>query len=149
MHDESSPTHEFAFEEHESLVALEAVHTELCSRRETFWAQREGFPLGYSAYVLAELLSDLTRFSGRLAHFSSAANQLKAAQHGALEQRLSEVRADLQRTISLIQEMHEDRVASERRALGIATKSDKGVLDTLGIVSRGLRHVLGMDKTGE
>ena len=149
MPNDASLDHEFAFEEAQSLASLEAAYGKFTSCHEAFWAQRGEFPLGYPAYVLAALLDDLAVFDHRFAQFTSAAQQLDAAKRPALRERLSEIQADAQRTTSLIREMHEGRLTSEREALGIATKSNKGVLDTLTLVSRGLRHVLGMDKAGE
>lgn len=147
MHNDASRDHEFAFEEAKSLASLEAVYGEFSSHRDAFWAQRWEFPLGYPAHVLATQLDDFAGFSGRFAQFTSAAQQLEAAHHPALRERLSEILADAQRTTSLIREMHEGRLTSEREALGIAaTKSNKVVLDTLTHVSRGLRHVLGIDR---
>ena len=146
MHDDLSGDHELVFEETDALASLKTVYQEFCARREAFWAQREEFPLGYPAYVLAALLEDLAAFDLRFAKFKSPTKQLEAAHRPALRERLSEIEADCKRNMSLIQDMHEDRVASEREALGIAPKSNKGVLDTLGHVSRGLRHALGMDK---
>ena len=150
MHDDLSGDHELVFEETDALASLKTVYQEFCARREAFWAQREEFPLGYPAYALAALLEDLAAFDLRFAKFKSPAKQLEAAHRPALRERLSEIEADCKRNMSLIQDMHEDRVASEREALGIATESNKGVLDTLGHVSRGLRHVLfGRDNFGK
>ena len=146
MHDDHSGDHELVFEETDALASLEAVYQDYCARREAFWAQREEFPLGYPAYVLAALLEDLAAFDLRFAKFKSPAKQLEAAHRRALRERLSEIEADCKRNTSLIEDMHEDRLASECEALGIATKTDHSVLGKLGHVSRGLRHVLGMDK---
>ena len=147
---EPTNEHEFVFEEHDSLQALESSYQEFCTRREAFWAQREQFPLGYPAHILAALLQDLADFDQRFQKFASAARQLEVAHHSALVQRLLEIQGDCKRTTSLIQDMHEDRLASEREAMGIAVKPNHSVLDGLGSIGRGLRHALfSRNKAGE
>lgn len=145
MHDDTRLDQELSSEKAESLASLESAYKDFCSCCDAFWAQKGEFPLGYPKHILAALLEDLAAFDRRFANLTSAEQQLDAANGPAPRRRLSEIQADCKRTISLLQDMHEDRLASERDAMGIAAKSNKGMLDTLGSVSRSLRHVLGMD----
>ena len=148
MHEDARSDRELSSKKAESLASLEfleSAYKDFCSCRDAFWAQKGEFPLGYPAHILAALLEDLAAFDLRFGNFTSAAQQLEAANRPEPRRRLSEIQADCKRTISLLQDMHEDRLASEREAAGIVAKSPQGVLDTLGSVSRSLRHVLGMD----